>query len=232
MWVQKEREGNSMLRPLSIFVVVATMISGCVSIKHIPIEQSAISKIKGKEVIVVKRPIPNFAAMTPGKAAFGGIGLAFMVSAGNSLIQENGISDPAYEIAEELARSMEAKYGTKYAGIGSNIISDDEVASVVAAYKTVPLALDVKTLRWDFIYFPTSWSKYRVHYYARLRLIDTSMSNVIAEGDCSSITPEKTDDAPTYDELVGNGAIRLVAELKKAARYCVQEFSSKYLGMQ
>ena len=167
---------------------------------------------------------------------FGAIGAAVVVavastaSAGNSLVRENGIPDPAYEIAEELARSMEAKYGTKYAGIGSSIISGDEASSVAAAYKTTPLALDVKTLNWGFVYFPTDWSKFRVRYSASLRLIDTITANVIAEGDCSS-APEKTDDSPTYDELVGNGASRLMAEIKKAARYCVQQFSSKYLGM-
>lgn len=218
--------------------MVATMISGCASVRHIPIEQSAISKIAGKEVVVVKRPMPDFGAMTPGKAAvgslFGAIGGAVagasMVSAGNSLVQENGIPDPAYDIAEELARSMEAKYGTKHAEVGSSIISDDEPSSVAAAYKTIPLALDIKTFMWGFAYFPTSWDKYRILYSARLRLIDTSTANVIAEGYCSSV-PEKTDGAPTYDELVGNGASRLTAEINKAARYCVQQFSSKSLGM-
>lgn len=227
-----------MLRWFVMFAVVTTMAAGCYSVRHIPIEQSATLKIAGKEVVVVKRPMPDFVAMTSGKvgagAMFGAIGGAIagasMVSAGNSLIHENGIPDPAYAIGEELARSMEVKYGTKYVGVGNSVIDDDETSAVASAYKTVPLALDVKTLHWGFGYFPTSWSKYRVIYNSRLRLIDTSTGNVIVEGGCVS-NPEETDDAPTYDELVGNGANRLIVEIKKMVQYCVQRFSSKYLGM-
>lgn len=216
-----------MLKCFGVSVMVAAMISGCASAKHIPIEQSSISKIAGKEVVVVKHPMPDFYATTPGKAVIGGlVGATSMVIAGNSLVQKNSIPDPAYQIAEELARSMEMKYGIKYMGVGSNIISDEEVSSVAAAYKDTPLALDVKTLNWGFSIFPTSWNRYRVIYKARLRLIDTNDANVIVEGDCS-IAPERKDDSPTYDELIVNDAIRLKVEIKKAARYCVQQFSSK-----
>ena len=35
---------------------------------------------------------------------------------------------------------------------------------------------------------------------------------------------------PTYDELLGNGASRLKAELAKAAQFCTREFLTKYPG--
>jgi len=153
-----------------------------------------------------------------------------MISAGNSLIQENGVPDPAYAIGEELAQLMESKYDTKYVGVGSSVVDDDEVASVEVAYKEIPLALDVMTYNWGFAYFPMSWSEYRVFYNARLRLIDTSTASIIAEGSCTTES-EETDNPPTYDDLVGNRASGLMAELKKLSRDCAQQFSTKYLNM-
>jgi hypothetical protein len=227
-----------MLRRFGIFVLAAITVSACTSIRDVPLERSDVSKIEGKEIAIVKRPMPDFGAMTADKMAaagmFGAIGGAIAgaatISAGNSLVRENHIPDPAYEIAEEIAHSMEAKYGAKYAGIGSSVITDDEPSSVSTAYKAVPLALDVKTYNWGFTYFPMSWNTYRVVYHSRLRLIDTNTAVVMAEGGCSRV-PEKTDDAPTYDQLIENGASRLKAEIEKAARFCAAQFSAKYLGM-
>src|SRR5207247_6174639 len=93
-----------------------------------------------------------------------------MISAGNELVKEHAIDDPAYAIAEELARSLAARYGIRSVGVGTGVVSDDDASSVAATYKTAPLALDVKTLQWGFMYFSSNWARYRVVYRARMRL--------------------------------------------------------------
>ncbi len=45
-------------------IISALFMSSCVSIRDIPLDQHAISTINGKELIVVKRPTPDFKAVT------------------------------------------------------------------------------------------------------------------------------------------------------------------------
>lgn len=223
---------------LATLIFCLAMFSGCVSVQSLPIEQGVASNLFGKHLVVVKRPVPDFGAMTPGRMAagslFGAVGGAVagasMISAGNTVVQENQIPDPSYEIAEEIGRAMEAKYGVKYIGVGTSVIKDDNTASVTAAYGSTTLALDIRTYNWGFAYLPFNWDRYRVLYHARLRLIDTAADKVLAEGGCSR-SSEQTSDTPNYDELVENGAIRLKNELKQAAKFCVQEFGGKFLGL-
>jgi hypothetical protein len=219
-------------------VVAALFISSCVSIRDIPLDQHAISTIKGKELIVIKRPTPDFKAMTrknmlagPLIPIFGDlVKRALIKSLGDSIVQEHDIQDSAYEIAEEIARLMASHYGIKYVGVTSSVIGEDDVSLISAEYKSFPLVLDLKTLNWGLLYFTPSSDRYRVFYLARLRLIDTSSKNVIAEGLCRSVL-ELTDDAPSYEELLESGAGRLKTEIDKAIRFCVAELSSKSLGM-
>ena len=145
-----------MPKGLLVLVALAVTCTGCVSVKDIPLDQRAIPKITGQDVVVVKRPLPDFSAMTAGKisagALFGPLGGAVagaaMISAGNELVKEHAIDDPAYAIAEELARSLAARYGIRSVGVGTGVVSDNDASSVAATYKTAPLALDVKTLQW------------------------------------------------------------------------------------
>src|SRR5262249_22540626 len=110
-----------MPRRLLVLVALAVTCTGCVSVKDTPLDQRAIPKITGQDVVVVKRPLPDFGAMTAGKisagALFGPLGGAVagaaMISAGNELVKEHAIDDPAYAIAEELARSLAASSGIR-----------------------------------------------------------------------------------------------------------------------
>ncbi len=65
-------------------------------------------------------------------------------------------------------------------------------------------------------------------YSAKLRLINTQNSEVVAESFCPRV-PEKTDSAPSYKLLVANNAQRLKDELHAAADYCIAEFKTKAL---
>lgn len=210
-----------------IFVALtAISITGCVSVKQIPISPAAMMQVKNKEVAVSQRAAPDFAAFTPGKAMFGALGGAAMVSAGNKIISKNNVEDPANYIAKQLNYNMAEKLGTKQRN-ELFIISSDDIKKISQDSKS-DLVLDVRTINWSFVYFPTSWDTYRVLYNARLRLIDAKNSSVIAESGCSYV-PAQTPDSPSYDGLMANNAERLKKELQKAADFCVGEFKSKAL---
>jgi hypothetical protein len=125
---------------------------------------------------------------------------------------------------------METKYDITYTGISDAEIADDDVSKLAAFYKTTSFALDIRTINWGFLYYPLYWTRYRLTYAARMRLIDTNSAAVLAEGGCYSLR-DKIDTAPTYEELLENGASRLKAEIEDAVIDCAQEFSTKHLGM-
>jgi hypothetical protein len=229
---------KAVLLRYGLIVLFTLIVNGCVAVRDLPIDQSIIPTLRGQSVITVKRTMPGFSAMTADRMAagslFGVVGGAVagasMIRSGNTLIRENNIPDPAYEIAERIARAMETKYSITYAGIGKAEISDDDVSKLAALYKTNSFVLDIRTLNWGFLYYPLYWTKYRLIYAARMRLIDTNSAGVLAEGSCYTLG-DKVDSAPTYEELLDNGASRLKAEIEDAVIDCVQEFSTKYLGM-
>lgn len=216
---------------LRTFVLIgaAAATAGCVSVQQIPMSASSVDAIRGKEVMLAERPRPDFDAMTADKAMFGAIGGAAMTSAGNDIVKRNGIQDPALYIGDVLAAELGTRYSIRRSPKGAPIATDD-AADLAKSASGSDLALDVRTINWMFAYFPTSWTRYRVIYNARLRLIDTKSGRVIAEGGCSRI-PDQTPAAPTYEQLLANNAERLKHELKAAADFCVSEFRTKTLAL-
>lgn len=214
----------------ALFIVLAglTMV-GCVSVNHIPMTPDAITSINNKEVVTGKREKPNFAAMTAGKAMFAMVGAAAMISAGNEIVAKNNVQDPATYISEKLSTALSMKYGTKVSAKTVSI-TDDDVQALSRKNPEIDLILDIRTVNWSFVYFPTTWDKYRVIYSARLRLIDVKGGKVTAEGFCSRI-PDQTPSSPTYEELLANDAKRLKRELREAADFCINDFKTKVLQL-
>jgi hypothetical protein len=212
-----------------LMVVASAVMAGCVSVQQIPMSAASLEAIKGKELALTERERPDFAAMTPARGAFGMIGAAVTISEGNKLIKENRVEDPAVYIGRSLAADLQGRHNTKLSPKGAPIASD-EVTDLVNNAPGTDLVLDVRTINWSFVYFPTVWGKYRVIYSARMRLVDAKSGSVLAEGGCHRV-PEHTPEAPSYDELVANSAQRLKQELKTAADFCISEFKSKTLAL-
>lgn len=210
-------------------VLACAAIAGCVSVEQIPMSAQSAEVLKDKELALTEREKPDFSAMTPARGAFGMIGAAVTISEGNKLVKEHGVEDPAPYIARTLASGLQGRYNTRVSPKGAPVASD-EVTDLVKNAPGSDLVLDVRTINWSFVYFPTSWGRYRVIYSARLRLVDAKGGRVLAEGGCHR-APEQTPDAPSYDELVANSAERLKRELKAAADFCIGEFKSKTLAL-
>jgi hypothetical protein len=164
--------------------------------------------------------------MTAGKAMFGALGGAAMAIAGNNLVKENGVPDPADYIANELTKGFADANAMTVASNGNVVATAVKPADLAKQYADADLLLDVQTINWSFAYFPTDWNNYRVMYSARLRVIDVKKAAVLAEGFCSRV-PENSDTAPSYDDLVNDGAAGLKKELLVAANYCIRELRSQ-----
>lgn len=218
------------MRKLLLIVAAVATVSGCATVNKQPLATASAKILRGQTVAQTKRPLPDFAAMTAGKAAFAVVGAALMISEGNSLIANNKVSDPADTIAAGLAKALEANHGAKLADV-KIAVNTAEVGDVAdAAHTAARFVVDVQTINWSFGYFPTDWAHYRVIYTARARLIDTASKSTVAEGFCKRI-PESNANAPTYDELTGNGAALLKRELLIAAEDCVKTLESEMLAL-
>lgn len=208
-------------------LTVSFELCACVSTKTVAVNQLTLRQLHGGTIVSTVRGKPSFSANTAGKAAFGMIGAFAAISAGNAIIRDDDVADPAVQIAQALQGDLAREYGLNEVHSTVQAESADPV-QLAKEYAGATLVLDVQTINWSFWYFPTDWSRYRVMYSAKLRLIDTRNARLIAEGFCARM-PAKTADTPTRPQLLDNRAAGLKQQLASAADYCIRQFREKAL---
>lgn len=215
------------LQRMWLIVVVGAIVVGCAS--TIPLTPDAAKALTNREVTVARYEQPSFWPMSREKLALGLMHHSFLIIAGDELVAQNKIDDPAKYIGQQLSQDLAARYGTT---VASNPVklADDDVEAIAKNHPTVDLVLEVRTTFWGFMYYTADTDRHRVNYAAHLRLVDVKGGRIIAEGSCSHRT-EEAPSAPTYDELVANSAERLKEELRGAADFCVGEFKTKVFQM-
>lgn len=218
------------MRNFLVLSLITVAASGCTTINRQPVNSKAVSDLKNQTIVQTARKVPDFAAMTAGKAAFALLGAIAMISEGNSIVANNKVADPADSIATGLAAALSNAYGVRVV-TPPVVVSSDDVGQVAqASIGAARFVIDVQTINWSFGYFPTDWTHYRVIYTAKARLIDSQSKSVVAEGFCKRI-PETNANAPTYDELLANQAALLKSELSLATEACVKSLKSEMLSL-
>ena len=212
------------------FLLNAVLVTGCVSVKHTPLTIAGSEALQNASVTKTHYPTPDFTAMTAGKASFALVGAAAMISAGNKIVKENNIPDPAVTIGEGLLKRMVESRHVAVVPAKQNLVQKDDVKTLVANNKHADYLLDIKTINWMFSYYPTDWTHYRVIYNARLRLIDTKAGKVIAETMCQTVQGDDKN-PPTHDQLLDNNASLLKDYLTKGAIQCVDVLAKDVLRL-
>jgi len=214
-----------------LLIVSSVWIAGCVSVQPRSIDAQASTQLDGRSVTYVTRAKPSFAAMTAGKATFAVIGAVAAVSEGNSLIESNAIPDPAIDISLGLARLFERANHMTVVGPGVSAPADDAGRIAETARSRAEYVIDVRTVNWSLVYFPTNWTHYRVLYTTRARLIDTNSGKIVAEAACKQV-PESDVGAPTYDELLANKASLLKRTLATYGKRCIESLGQAMVPQQ
>lgn len=217
------------MRHVSMALFAVCLLSACVSTKTVKADLSSLQRGGHQLVTLTQRELPSFSAMTAGKAAFGLIGAVGMISAGNAIVRDNRIEDPAIGIAQELSQRLADELSVPVRVAESKTDASD-AAALARQYPGAGLLLDVQTVNWSFTYFPSDWNNYRVIYSVKMRLIDTRTGKLVAEGFCARV-PEYSTDAPSYEQLIGNGATGLKASLKRSGDECQEEMKAQVLGL-
>jgi hypothetical protein len=75
------------------------------------------------------------------------------------------------------------------------------------------------------VYYLDALFHYRIYYQVTIALRDSRRHTVVASGDCDVAQSEDSTGAPTYDEMLANGAALLKARLYEAAEFCTRKYS-------
>jgi hypothetical protein len=189
--------------------------------KPIPLSEDAGALLLGKTVTVTRHEKPSFIAMTAGKAAFAVLGVAAAVSAGNAMVKENGISDPADIIERELAGAVIRQHGMQQSAGPSPVIKGDSTKELLALKVDSDYLLDVRSGSWNIQYYPAQWGKYWVGYSVQVQLIDKRSGKLVSNMACNANTI-KHQPYPTRNALLDNHA-QLLKDITGALGWmCVQ----------
>src|SRR5678815_2444289 len=94
-----------------LLVAMSVMASAKEKDKVVPLSESAGAALKGKSVVVTRHDKASFTAMTAGKATFALLGAGAMIVAGNKIVADNNIADPADLFESELVPAVVKHYG-------------------------------------------------------------------------------------------------------------------------
>jgi len=187
----------------------------------IPLSKADAAALSGKTVAVTFHQRPSFVAMTPGKAGFALFGAAAMISAGNKLVDENHIEDPAVMIRRELSTSLTSAYGALLQPVDTTATEAKKPKEIAATHPQADYVLDVQSTGWMFSYRPTQWDLYWVGYSVQVKLVDAKTSRVVSNLGCNTNT-QAYPAPPKRDELEANGAV-LLKEITAALGWnCLQ----------
>jgi hypothetical protein len=212
-------------------IATAVLLTGCVSTTTKTIDAQALSAVRKQSVVHTTRNMPDFSEMTPAKVPFGLIGAALMISEGNKTVASNKVADPANAIAGALLNAMQSAQGMQVVASPVRIDSEDPARIAELAKGKARFVLDVRTLVWQMLYFPTDWTHYRVFYTAKARLIDVDTRAVVAEAFCKQL-PDSNVNAPTFDEMLALNAARLKAINAAHAQACAESLGRDMLALQ
>jgi hypothetical protein len=218
---------------IAIVITIAAMavaLSGCVSTANVPVPKARFSQAGGSSISITSRPRPDFADFKPSNAMFGAVGGLAAVSSGNELIRKYDVQDPAALIAKELCDHLARLFKVVPQGaIQIPVGSTDAKEIAISAANKADLVLDVQTVNWSCVYLPLKWTRYRVIYTVKMRLVDAKKQELVAEGFFAWKTPDGAPN-PTYDELFADNARVLREQLVEARRAATEYFRSQILG--
>lgn len=218
------------MNKLFTVAAAAAILTGCGTVPPQKLDAGTGALLRDRTIARTSHPMPDFSAITPGKATLGILGAAAMVSEGQKIVAANKIADPADSIASELMATLASRHGARTAAAPVSVASNDSSEIAAASKGSGRYALDVQTTLWNLAYFPTDWSHYRLIYSANARLIDTETKAVLAQGSCKHMADSKTA-APTYEEMLAGGADRLKKELALAVGTCVASLKGSMLAL-
>jgi hypothetical protein len=209
--------------------LVVVSVTAVAKERTVPVSQSVAAGLNGRSVVVTRHEKPSFYAMTPGTAMFALVGAAAANSAGNKIVEENGVADPADILAASLAPAVVQRYGMQWDPSSMPVVDTKKAKEIAASQSQADYVLDVRSEGWRYAY-TGKLSRYWVGYSAEVRLIDAKSGAVVSTMACDSDT-RKHAIKPTRDEFVENQAQLLKDVTAHLGWLCVQLIAKEQFGL-
>ncbi len=206
-------------------IVTVLLLGACAAPQNLAVSSDSLLTMRGKSLVLIQRESPSFVAMTSGKGMFALAGVGAAVAAGNKLVDEHRIVDPALSIGRRVAENLVAQYGLTVQG-ETDLAESDSLTGIAALAGGSDYALDVVTNGWTYIYDGFNFDDYFVGYSSELRLIDVRTAEVISSGLCGYDAKEAGKSPVPHDTLLADDAAYIKQELADASALCVQEFTT------
>lgn len=194
--------------------------------KMIPLADADAAALNGKTVALTVHERPSFSAMTAGKASFGLFGAAAMISAGNKLVDENKVQDPAGIVRDHLAAALRTAHAVSLLEPDATPTKATKPKELAALHPEADYVLDVRSGGWMYAYFPSKWGTYWVGYSVQAQLVDTKTGRQISNAACNANTRENPK-PPSLDQLHANEAQLLKDVTASLGWVCVQLLSKE-----
>ena len=217
------------MRALSL-IVACVLLSACASTQNVALSPDMLQTMQGKSLVLIQRESPDFVAMTSGKGMFAVAGVGAAVAAGNKMVRENDIVDPAMGISRVLAKGLVGDYGLTLLGETDKAESDD-IADLAQMAGSGDYALDVVTNGWTYMYDGFNFGDYFVGYSSKLRMIDVRTARVVSSGFCAYDAKKAGKSPVSHESLLADNAAYIKQELTDAADLCVREFAANLFSV-
>lgn len=206
--------------------LMAATFSVAAKDKLIPLADADAALLKDKTVALTVHQRPSFSAMTAGKASFGLFGAAAMISAGNELIDENHVQDPAEIVRANLSTALHNVHGAALLAPDTTPTKATKAKEIAALHPEADYVLDVRSGGWMYAYYPTKWGTYWVGYSVQVQLVDTKTGRQVSNMACNANTRENAN-PPSLDQLHADGAKLLKAVTTSLGWNCVQTLAKE-----
>ena len=154
-----------------------------------PISDADAAALRGKTAAVTLHETPSFVAFTAGKAGFGLLGFPGMVKAGNDFVKENEVSDPTLLLRDRLGTMLQDAYGLQVKPVDATVTEEKKPAKIAALHAAdADVVLSVRSLGWNYAYYPTDWNHYWVGYAAEVQLINAKTGKSMSQAVCGANT--------------------------------------------
>jgi hypothetical protein len=191
---------------------------------------SAAAALSGKVLAVTRHKKADFSAMTAGKATFALIGGAAMVVAGNKIVEENQIADPADILEKELAPALAKQYGMTLKDGSGLFVDGSKPKEIIAVQPESDFILDLQSNGWMFAYYPTDWNTYWIGYATQAQLLDAKSGKVLSKMSCYTDT-QKHPKSPGKDDMLANQA-KLIKDVTASLGWiCLHRIATKQLAL-
>lgn len=199
---------------------------GCAP-RLVGLEHDTLLRLKAEpEIRVVRYLPPVFDVTNPGNSVLGSMS---GVSGGAMTVPSQGaaVADPARTVQDHFVASLGFELGLTNLRPVEDVPPTDGLDEMGKAFGH-GLILDFKTLHWGLSYDPQLWTRYRVVYSARARLVRTDDASLTWQGVCD-VSEREAASGTTMGELTATDAALLRDKLEDAARSCSEELVRQFL---